>query len=95
MTLDAVHCHRLVSCQVPYDCLRKDKLATIKGSLNFQPGEKVLAVYQGKPFKATIAVSLQVSLHVLIILTFVTCFPRKARKPQCRLQNLSPVAVVV
>ena len=35
----------------------KDKLTAVEGDLKLQPGEKVLAVYKGNPFKATIAVT--------------------------------------
>ena len=40
-----------------YNCFYKDKLTAVERDLKLQPGEKVLVVYKGKPFKAMIAVT--------------------------------------
>ena len=61
MTLDSVLYSFIDWCIVEwegestYNCFYKDKLTAVEGDLKLQPGEKVLAVYKGKPFKATIA----------------------------------------
>lgn len=40
-----------------YDCVHKDKITAVEDDLKLQVGEKVLAVYRGKLFKARIAVT--------------------------------------